>query len=405
MLVYLPVYGLKGKFHTGFFSRFGIIGRKIAFDRPIWIHAVSVGEAVSIKGLVDGLRKKYPQKKFVITTVTPAGNKIARQLAKEGDFVTYLPFDFSFVVSNFIRRINPAMLVLAETEIWPNLIRCLNKSNIPIAVVNARISDRSLKGYSILKFLVSPVLDKINLFCCQAEVDAQRLARLGVKAQKIQVTGNMKFDACPALETGSQDYRKKINLSQADKLFTCGSTHPGEEEIILRVFKKLQNDFPGLKLLLAPRHPERAGQVADLVKSSGFTPLKISQINSDPNYPVFILDTIGQLTHYYAIADIVFVGGSLIKKGGHNILEPAALAKPVIFGPQMFNFRDIAGLFIAGRAAIMVNNEKDLESALRNILNNPAQAEALGRRARELIKKNTGATVKNIELISRLCPC
>jgi len=409
MLVYLPGYWLKGKFHAGFFSRFGNPPQGIALDQPIWIHAVSVGEVVSIKGLLDGLRRKYPRKKFVITTVTPSGNKIARQLAGAGDLVTYLPFDFSFMVSCFVKQIDPCILVLAETEIWPNLIRCLNKRGIPMVVVNARISDRSLKGYLILKFLVKPILNKINLFCCQADADVARLARLGVDPQKIQLTGNMKFDACPAGEPADQDYRKKISLNPADKLLVCGSTHPGEEEIILRVFKKLQNNFPGFRLLLAPRHPERSGQVAELVRSAGFLPLRISQIYSGIQHPtpntVFILDTIGQLMHYYAIAQIVFVGGSLVKKGGHNILEPAALAKPVIFGPQMYNFRDIAGLFIAHRAAIMVNDGKKLESELRNILDDQARAEELGRKARELIGKNTGATLKNIALISRLCPC
>ncbi len=410
MLVYLPFYWFKGKFHAGFLARFGKISQDIILNQPIWIHAVSVGETVSIKGLVEGLRKIYPARKFIITTVTPSGNKIARQLAKEGDFVTYLPFDISFVVSGFVKRINPCILVLAETEIWPNLIRCLSQRNIPIVVVNARISGRSLKGYAILNFLVKPVLNKINLFCCQSEVDAQRLARLGVKPQKVQVSGNMKFDACPAGETTAGDYRKKISLNPTDKLFVCGSTHSGEEEILLRVFKKLQNDFPGCKLLLAPRHPERAGQVTELVKSAGFVPIRISQANSlQPTtynlQPVFILDTIGQLMHYYAIAEIVFVGGSLVKKGGHNILEPAVLAKPIIFGPQMFNFRDIAGLFIAHRAAIAVNNEKDLAAALRGLLNDPQRAKELGQRAQELIGKNKGATAKNIESISHLCLC
>ena len=318
--------------------------------------------------------------------------------------MTYLPFDFSCIVSRFIKQVNPCILILAETEIWPNLINCLNDRGIPIAVVNARISDRSLRGYSALKFLVKPVLNKINLFCCQSDIDAGRLARLGVKSQKVRVTGNMKFDACLACEPGAGDLRKKISLTFADKLFVCGSTHPGEEEIILRVFKRLQNNFSGLRLLLAPRHPERSGEVEELVRSAGLIPLRISQMAVAHPQAVFILDTIGQLTRYYAIADIVFVGGSLIKKGGHNILEPAVLAKPIIFGPEMFNFRDIAGLFIAHRAAITVNNEADLEGALGNLLNNPGLAKELGRRAQELIEKNKGATEKNIDLILQLCP-
>ena len=193
-LIYLPIYLFRGKFHRGFLARLGILPKNLSLDRPVWIHAVSLGEAISTRGLVEELRKAYPHKKFALSTVTATGNKIAREISRTGDFVTYLPLDFSFTVKTVINRINPGLFIIAETEIWPNLIAHLSKKGIPIVTVNARISDSSFKGYSAIKPLIKPILNKISLFCAQADLDADRLKKLGVAADKIKVTGNMKFD-------------------------------------------------------------------------------------------------------------------------------------------------------------------------------------------------------------------
>ncbi len=404
--VYLPVYLFRRKFHPGFLMRFGILPSGLDLNRPIWIHAVSVGEAMAIKSLVRELRATCPQKRFFISTVTPTGNKIARGIAKETDFVSFFPLDLSFIVRNVVDKIKPCLFIITETEIWPNLISYLYRKNIPVVLVNGRLSDRSFKGYLSIKFLLKPILNKIKLFCVQAPGDRDKLLRLGVPEDKIKVTGNMKFDNTDYadLEKDGREYRLKLGLGPDEKLLVAGSTHPGEEEIILDVYKELTSEFPGLKLLIAPRHPERAGQIENIVSEYGFRTLFVSALpckscNCVSN-PVFILDRIGELVDFYNIASIVFVGGSLIKKGGHNILEPASLGKPVITGPYMFNFRDIASLFLENKACLMAHNREELRINIKDLLDNPDKITLLSQRAREIILHNQGATARNLECIS-----
>lgn len=402
----LPLYLLKKKFHKGFFARLGMLPDGLIFDKPIWIHAVSVGEAMSIKKMLEELKLAYPEKKFVISTVTPTGNKIARSLAKAGDLVTYLPLDLSFIVRAVINKINPCLFIIVETEIWPNLISCLYKKNIPVAVVNARISDRSFKGYMSIRYLLLPVLEKISQFCTQSEMDAKRLLCLGVSKNKVRITGNLKFDSLTSAKAGV-DCRAKLRLGAKEKLFIAASTHPGEEEIILDTFVKLKEGAPDLRLLIAPRHPERSPQICDLVKKTGFCPRKISSLGKEESErhedeAVFILDTIGELIGFYAIADIVFVGGSLVKKGGQNILEPASLGKPVLFGPYMFNFRDIAGMFLKAEAALAVHNGEELKEKIEYLLGYPSKIDEMAKRAKELISQNQGATKRNLESIKAI---
>jgi len=400
-LIYLPIYLFKGKFHRGFLNRLGILPKDLDLNRPIWIHAVSLGEAISVRGLVEELRKVYPGKRFVISTVTSTGNKIAGTIAKPGDRVIYLPLDFSFTVRSVINKINPSLFIIAETEIWPNLIAYLYKKGVPIVTVNGRISDNSFRGYSAVKFLIKPILNKIRLFCVQTETDAERLKQLGVCPDRIKVTGNLKFDinACAVSEKGSVDYRHNIGLGPQDRLLVAVSTHPGEEKIILGAYKNLLKEFPGLRLLIAPRHTERTPEVEKEILKSGLSVLRISQSSQQVVKPqtVFILDTVGNLRDFYTTADIVFVGGSLIKKGGHNILEPAYAGKPVIFGPHMFNFHDIARMFLDNNAAIEVQTQEALESSIRGLLRNSLKAIQLTRNANMVIAKNRGATLKIIE--------
>ncbi|MDD2679406.1 MAG: 3-deoxy-D-manno-octulosonic acid transferase [Candidatus Omnitrophica bacterium] len=403
-LVCLPVYLVKGKFHRGFLARLGALPKDLFLERPIWVHAVSVGEAKSIGGLLEELRKIYPAKKFVISTVTPTGNKIALSLKGPGDLVTYLPLDFSFIVRGVIKRVNPALFIIAETEIWPNLVTCLYKKGIPIVTVNARISDASFRGYSSVKLLIKSILNKISLFCSQTELDAERLKALGVASSKIKVTGNMKFDQLGVIQGAG--YREKLGLASDEKLFIAGSTHQGEEEIILDVYKSLLNNFPSLKLLIAPRHPQRAAGLLKIISGFGFNGFEISKLGSQRLFgavnPVFILDSVGELANFYAAADVVFVGGSLVKKGGHNILEPASLGKPVIFGPYMFNFRDITDMFLKNNAAIMVKEGSGLLSSVTRLLKDNSLSSRLGANAGRVIAGNRGATKKNSAAISAL---
>ncbi|MBL7151192.1 MAG: 3-deoxy-D-manno-octulosonic acid transferase [Candidatus Omnitrophica bacterium] len=409
-LVSLPAYLFRRRFHRGFARRLGILPPGLKLERPIWIHAVSVGEAVTIKGLVEELRKIFPGKRFVISTVTPTGNKIAVRIAGEGDFVTYLPFDLSFIVKKLIKRINPALFVIAETEIWPNLICALHAARVAVVTVNGRISDGSLKGYLAIKFLLKPILDKVSLFCMQSERDAARLSRLGVAQDKIKITGNMKFDAAGFRMEAAQliRCRQALGLGHSDKLLVCGSTHRHEEEALLQVYSRLAQAFSGLKLLIAPRHPERAGEIEGLIVKYGFKPMMLSRLDQQASSiqapkAVFILDSVGQLVNYYAVADIVFVGGSLVNKGGHNILEPAFLEKPILFGPYMSNFHDIACLFMKTDAAIAVANQGELEKNIEGLLSDPRRCLELGSRARGVLLQNQGATIRNAQNLAQFC--
>jgi 3-deoxy-D-manno-octulosonic-acid transferase len=404
-IVYLPIYLFKGKFHQGFLNRLGFLPAVHDLNQPIWIHAVSVGEVLVVRSLFEQLKNIYPNKKFVVSTVTPTGNSIARKFVGQGDLLIYLPLDFSFIISGVIRKIDPALVIIAETELWPNFISSLNKNKIPLVIVNGRISDNSFSGYQKIKFLIRPILNKISLFCVQSQTDALRLKVLGVDSDKVKISGNMKFDIRPPARS-AQDYaiyRQKLLLGADDMLLVCGSTHPGEEDALISIYKKLLKDFPKLKILFAPRHPQRSQEIGRLILASGFRPLFVScgikECTSCCSRPVFVLDQIGHLFDFYNAADIVFVGGSLVKKGGHNILEPASLKKPVVFGPQMFNFRDIANLFVENKAALKALDAFDLEVKIRLLLQDKDLARQMGKRAFDLLEQSSGATARNLELI------
>ncbi len=407
-LAYLPLYLFRRKFHPGFQMRLGMLPAGLDLRGPIWIHAVSVGEAMAVKNLIQGLRIAYPDKRFFISTVTTTGNKIARGMARETDFVSYFPLDLSFIVRSVVDKVKPSLFIIVETEIWPNLISYLYRKNVPVVLVNGRLSDRSFKGYLAIKFFLKPILDKIKLFCVQTPNDASRLRCLGVAEERIRVTGNMKFDNTgypdKKIPDSADKYRALLGLEEGEKLWVCGSTHPKEEEIILDAYKELISGFPKLKLIIAPRHPERALQVEHIVSEYGFRGALVSALPLKPynsiSRTVFILDGVGELIYFYNIADIVFVGGSLIKKGGQNILEPASLGKPVITGPHMFNFRDIARLFLENKASLIAHNREELSEKIKDLLNHPGRAQELGERARRIISQNQGASARNTEYIN-----
>lgn len=409
-LIYLPVYLFRRRFYPGFSRRLGFLPEDLELDRPIWVHAVSVGEAVAARGLIEELRAAYPRKQFVISTVTPTGNRIARSIAQEGDFATYLPLDFNFIVRHVIDTLRPCLFIIVETELWPNLIAHLARRRIPLVMVNGRISDRSFSGYRRARFLFKPLLKKVALFCVQGERDASRLEALGVGREAIRVAGNMKFDIRIEYAGGEAEVRQRLGLGDTARLLVAGSTHPPEEEIILEAYRSVCKEFPGLRLLIAPRHPERAFEVMRMVRCRGATPVRMSQhgsarLDADSGKNVFILDTVGELLQFYACADIVFVGGSLARKGGHNILEPASFAKPILTGPHLYNFPDIAELFIAGGGCIVVRTPAQLVERIGELLRDPAAAGRLGEAGRSLIRAHQGATRRHAELLRRFTAC
>ncbi|MFH1398417.1 MAG: 3-deoxy-D-manno-octulosonic acid transferase [Candidatus Omnitrophota bacterium] len=412
VIFYLPVFFLKKKKYPGFRMRLGILPKDLNLESPIWIHAVSVGEAQAVRGLVEGLRVQYPGKKLVISTVTPTGNKIVRGIARPVDFVFYFPLDLSFIVRKVIARIKPSLFIIAETEIWPNIISYISAQAIPILVVNGRISDSSFKGYYYLKFILKPLLNKVNIFCMQTEQDAHRLVCLGVDPDKIKITGNVKFDLKDYSGSNSsclpagKGLKNRLGIEEQGKILVCGSTHPKEEEIILGAYIKLLDEIKGLRLIIAPRHPERSNEISGLIKKFGLQSQLFSSLNSaiynSQKKSVIIVDSVGQLLNFYAIADIVYIGGSLIKHGGQNILEPALFAKPILFGPHMFNFRNIADLFLTNQAAVLVHNKSEFQDKVKYYLANSQAAAELGRCAKSLISKNQGATQKTLEYIKLL---
>jgi 3-deoxy-D-manno-octulosonic-acid transferase len=309
----------------------------------------------------------------------------------------------SIIVRRAINDVKPEMFLMMETELWPNFIGYLHKVGIPIALVNGRISQRSFKGYMLIRWLISGTLKKIGLFCMQTEPDAQRIIAMGAPRDRVKVTGNMKFDI-PGEEDKDEGkkslLRNYLKLANGDELFVAGSTHKGEDEIILRTYKRLADRHNHLRLLIAPRHLERLGHIERLTQRSGFVPARFSQMQDDKGSNVILLDTIGQLKWIYSAATIVFIGGSLVPCGGHNMIEPASLEKPLLFGPHVFNFQEVANVLLNRKGAILVKDEKELIESCERLLSSSEERLKMGRRAKESISENRGATSRNVHLIA-----
>ena len=419
-LAYLPYLVIKGGAHKDFGQRFGRLPddlRDTGRARPVWVHAVSVGEVLAVKDFLKALKAKLPGKRIVLSTTTKTGNDIARKTLEKDILKFYFPVDFSFAVKNVIEKVNPSLFIMMETEIWPNLISELAKRRIPAVLINGRISERSFAGYRRIRFVFADILRKIDLFCMRTETDAERIRAMGAPGDRVCVTGNMKFDLKePEKATkhpvdlvgrrGRRPARPAEALASSD-LLVAGSIHRGEEEAVLEVYSRLAKRFTGLKLLIAPRHIDRSPDIKRMAEEAGFksrlfSNLKESDRTGSSEDSVFVLDTFGELKKLYGLATVVFMGGSLIKRGGHNLVEPAIFAKPIAFGPSMFNFRDMAGQFVRNNAAVQVTDKEGLEKALGELLKDKDARASLGQRAKELIEKNRGATERNLESIFRL---
>jgi 3-deoxy-D-manno-octulosonic-acid transferase len=406
IIFYLPLLFIKRKFHKDILMRLGIYPKelvdKLKDRKHIWIHAVSVGEVKAASRLITELRRRSPGINLVISTVTTTGNRIAKSVARENDAVIYLPLEFAFIIKKAISLIDPLVFLTVETELWPKLIRLLDDRGIPIVVVNGRISRKSFKGYKAMVFFMKNILEKIDLFCMQGNQDAERVIALGAPLDRVKITGNIKFD----LEVPEPDFNlSNLGFSEHDTLFLAGSTHNNEEEIILNIYKNLVNDFKRLKLLIAPRHIERAGQIEKMIRDRGFRALRFSEIQDgitvDSADHILLLDTVGQLQSLYNLASLVFVGGSLINKGGHNIIEPALFGKAIVIGPYMHNFSDITDIFRNAKAIIQVNNQEELAKEIKNLLDNPERMDIIGFRAKQVVQENTGAIRRTFDLLDK----
>lgn len=393
-----------GKYRAGVGERLGLVPeriRKVAQPGAIWVHAVSVGEVLAVTNLIRELRQANPDRQVFVSTTTQTGQYLARGRFGE-DKAFFLPLDSGISIRPYLRALQPSLLVLAETEFWPNLLHLMKKRGAAIAAVNARISDRSFPRYRRFRWFFERVLQPIDLFLAQTQEDAQRLVAIGAPASRVQVSGNLKFDVRPgATAAVVEDLRRAIPAGTP--VVVCGSTAEGEEEILLRAFQDCLNKFPDAVMVLAPRHPERFDQVAELVSSLQI-PLvrRCSWVAPHPVFGnVFLLDSIGELASAYSLADVAFVGGSLVPIGGHNILEPAQHGVAIMTGPETFNFREIIRIFVENDA-IKTVTPQTLSLELMALLQNEAQRKLLGNRAKDLFARYSGATQRTLVALQPL---
>jgi len=415
IILFAPLIGLvlllRKKYRCGFFQKCGLMPKEmravLSDKNPIWIHAVSVGEVMATAPLIREIKKTYPDIPILLSTVTETGNFTARHNTRGADHVIYFPFDLNFIVAKMIRTVHPVLFVTLETELWPNFSRCLRLNHIPSMVVSGRISSESFKSYRFFRFFFKKVLTNIDCFCMQTRTDAERIISIGAAPEKVTVAGNIKFDLqIPAItDDEKKDLYKNLHISNRQTIFIAGSTHRGEEEIIIRVFSQLRGKKANLVLLLAPRHPERFDETADLLKKSGLPFVRKTDLAASPaiaDKSVILLDTIGELAKSYSIADIVFIGGSMVPVGGHNVLEPAVFSKPVIYGPYMDNFREMSKLLQEKKAAIQVRDTGEFIRQARALLADRALRQKIGETAFAVIRENSGAVDKSMEALIKL---
>ena len=388
LIVTLPWYAIKfRKYAQTVKDRLGYIDLP-KLQRSVWVHAVSVGEVKAVRKLVEKLRLTHPNQPVVLSTITPAGQELARNSPGLADHVFFFPLDLPGAIRRTLDRVNPELVLIAETEIWPNFLREARRRNIRVVMVNGRISDRSFPRYRVIRRWLKRVLDDFTLLGMQTEADRERIESIGADGRKVTVFGNLKYDALDLDRVLAPELTER--LSGVSPLWIAASTMPGEEEQVLDAFAEARKQHQDLTLLIAPRHPERFDAVEKTIRARGFEVSRRTRPGAVSE--VLLLDSVGELASTFRHASVVFVGGSLVSRGGHNILEPAAFSKPIIFGPHMENFREISDMFIEEDAAVEVHNAAELAAAVGKFLADPAFGEKLGARARQLVTRNTGAT-------------
>jgi 3-deoxy-D-manno-octulosonic-acid transferase len=420
-LVFLPAFLpfitlfvlFSSKYRNRIPSRLGIgLRRKISNHRlaqggapgktkTLWLHALSVGEVTSAVPLLAGLRKAYPHSRIIVSITTRTGKSVADNLLKSiADHVIDGPFDLLPVVSHFVRYIQPDLFILVETDLWPNTLLLLKNKNIPTILVNGRVSQESMAGYRKLRFFFNPMFQSFSFLCMQTKHDRDNMEDIGLPPEKLRTLGNLKFDTAagktnPALASAA-------GLLPKDRvLFICGSTHPGEEKILIDCYCQVKKTYPELFLIIAPRDTNRSAEIRSLAENSRLT-VSLRSDNSSNPADMLILDTIGELIHFYALSDIGFVGGSLVKKGGHNPIEPATMGLPVIFGPNMQDFSEIADALIRSGGATKVSGHLELAELLSKLLFTPELRTRQGRAAQQCVESQRGVIDKHIELIRQL---
>ncbi|MEA3279980.1 MAG: 3-deoxy-D-manno-octulosonic acid transferase [Thermodesulfobacteriota bacterium] len=384
-------------------------------NRPVWVHALSVGEVLSSIKLVKGLKAGLNCRDIVFSVSTKTGFEIANKLLKEHvDSIFYFPYDLLISVKHIARQVAPGLVLIVESDIWPNFLSEMTKREIPVILVNARLSERSFSGYSKIPFFSKRLFSFFTTICVQSDEDAFRFSLLGVPSNKIIITGNIKFDQeydfVP--ETEIDKLKQIMHIKPYQKILLAGSTHKGEEEIICDAVARVKKRFAGIFLIIAPRDPERAGSVCRICKAAGLFAVTMSDLENiepdaqpDTEIDAIIVDKIGILRRLYTLADMAFIGGSLVKSGGHNPLEPAAYSKPIIFGHDMSDFRDIAHLLVESGGAVRVQDAESIYSVVSKLLTDSQEAGKMGNRALKVFNANKGAVEKTLNAVRWIIRC
>jgi 3-deoxy-D-manno-octulosonic-acid transferase len=408
-LAYLPVFLVRKVWRAGhpltLGERFGFVRLRPGPER-FWVHAVSVGEVMAAIPLVQALRLRWPEAEIVVSTVTATGARVAHTHLPEAAAAGFaFPVDFRGATRRAVRRIRPRCFIALETELWPNLLRALAEAGIPAVLANGRISDRSFRRYGRVRRLFRRVLDHVTLFCMQSDENARRIISLGARPERVVVTGNLKMEAAAGDDGTDRLWRRLLHLGTA-RVWVAGSTHRGEEEPILDAFLSLREELrqspDPFCLILAPRHPERVDEVEGLARARGLRPVRRSRIPAGAPSELILLDTVGELATLYGVAEVIFVGGSLVPIGGHNVIEPALHAKPVVFGPHMGNFRDAAALLLRAEAGIQLREAGELTPTLRGLLADPDARRRLGDAAWTAVRAHQGACQKTLAALETL---
>lgn len=423
LLLYLGWRLLRGKSRAGLRERLGFLPDRIreygqSEDRVIWVQAASVGEVNAVTPILRELRLRLPLARLVLSVTTPTGRQLAEKRDLGVDAVIYFPFDLPFIVTRVLDRLNPAAFVMVETELWPNVLAHARRRGIATVVVNGRISDRAFPRTKALWPLYRWMLGNVDLVCAQSEHDAERFRFLGAPATRVTVAGNSKFDETPPVlhEAEAAGWRQEFGFTDTDQVLLAGSTHEGEEEQILDVFDHLRFTHHDLQLILAPRHPERGDRVHDLVREHGYDVYRRSHViaarqageelptlAAGPTVRVVILDTVGELATVYGCADLVFVGGSLVRGlSGHNILEPIAQGKATLFGPFMADFRDISAIALREGCGLQVADSEELQATCERLLSAEGELQAVAARGQGMIAKYAGASARYAQAVEHL---
>ncbi len=402
-----------GKYRAGWSEKlWGQLPRNESDEPLIWIHAVSVGEVLLIAPLVQAIQASSPGAKILITTTTSTGWDVARSRYPQCQ-VCYCPWDFTWSMRTALGRVRPHLIILVELELWPNLLRLASRQNIPVVLVNGRLSERSFRGYRWLKPIVSGCLNRLRVLCVQSEEYGQRFIALGADARRVCVTGSMKFDGvrCDRDAAAVSALRDQVPLERNGFLWLAGSTHAPEEEIVLEIYQRLAERHPDWRLMLVPRHAERFDEVSQLVRQRGFdvwerasSRVLPATASGQQRPAVLLLNTLGELSTAWGLADLAFVGGSLTQRGGQNMIEPAAYGVPVIVGPNTSNFRQIVESLLQAEGLQVAKDAEELESIVERLMSNEAESQQLGTRAREFVSTQQGATQRTLDEIRPWLP-